>query len=223
MAPESVAKLLAPYDLAPVGRSHHDPGEAAAAATALGYPVAVKVADPQILHKSDRGLVKVGLRSEAEVTAAIEAFGVERGTSDVPVLVQPMLDGIEVALGMVRDATFGPLVMVAAGGVDIDVWDDRAFLLPPVSEPDAARALRALRIWPLLAGHRGRPPADVAGLERRLVSLAQLGTDVPQVAELGLNPVMVGADHVSVVDAKVRVSTAPALDAGIPRRLRPAP
>ncbi|MGI9156226.1 MAG: acetate--CoA ligase family protein, partial [Marmoricola sp.] len=68
-----------------------------------------------------------------------------------------------------------------------------------------------------------RPPADVAGLERRLVSLAQLATDIPQIAELDLNPVMVGADHVCVVDAKMRVSTAPALDAGIPRRLRPTP
>jgi hypothetical protein len=112
------------------------------------------------------------------------------------------------------------LVMVAAGGVDIDIWDDRAFLLPPVTRQDAARALRSLRIWPLLKGHRGRPAADLDGIECLMVSLGQLAVDVSEIAELDLNPVMVGPEHASVVDAKVRVASGPAMDAGIPRRLR---
>jgi acyl-CoA synthetase (NDP forming)/GNAT superfamily N-acetyltransferase len=221
LSPEEVADLLTAYDLAPVGQEEDTAAAAVEAARSLGFPVAVKVADPQIVHKTDRGLVRVGLRTPAEVNSAIRSFAAELDTPHVPVLVQPMLEGVEVALGMVRDAAFGPLVMVAAGGVDIDVWDDRVFLLAPVTELDAARALRSLRIWPLLAGHRGRPAADITGLEQRLVALGQLAVDAPQIAELDLNPVMVGSSgHVSVVDAKVRLAAQAMTDAGIPRRLR---
>jgi acyl-CoA synthetase (NDP forming)/GNAT superfamily N-acetyltransferase len=220
LPPNEVTDLLAPYALAPVGQSRETELEALKVAETIGFPVAVKVADPQIVHKSDRGLVCTGLRTSAEVAAAIGSFAVELGTTEVPVLVQPMLDGVEVALGMVRDAAFGPLVMVAAGGVDIDVWDDRVFLLAPVTQHDARRALRSLRIWPLLAGHRGRRAADITGVERRLVALGQLALDVPQIAELDLNPVMVGSGRVAVVDAKVRLTPAARADAGVPRRLR---
>jgi acyl-CoA synthetase (NDP forming)/GNAT superfamily N-acetyltransferase len=219
LGPAGVAELLTPYGLAPVGRCADTLPEALEIARSVGYPVAVKVADPEVVHKSDLGLVRVGLASAEAVTAAVADFGVVLGTTDTPVLVQPMLDGIEVALGVVRDASFGPMVMVATGGVDIDVWDDRVFLLAPVSARDAARAAHALRIRPLLEGHRGRPPADVAGLERCLVALGRLAADVPEVAELDLNPVLVGTHQVSVVDAKVRLSPATVGDAGVPRRL----
>ena len=132
-----------------------------------------------------------------------------------------MLDGVEIALGMVRDHALGPMVMVAAGGVDIDIWDDRVFLLPPVTAQHAARALRSLRAWPLLQGHRGRPRAAVEAIEDHLVSLGHLVEDVPEIAELDLNPVLVSATSADVVDAKVRLSAAKVLDAGVPRRLRP--
>ena len=104
-----------------------------------------------------------------------------------------MARGVEIALGVVRDPALGPLVMVAAGGVATDVWDDRAFLVPPLSRADASRALRSLRIWPLLEGFRGSAPADVAGLERLVLSVGRLAADVPELAELDLNPVLVGA------------------------------
>ena len=82
--------------------------------------------------------------------------------------------------------------MVAAGGTATELWADRVFLLPPVSRGDAARAVRSLRVWPLLDGFRGAPRADVASLEKLLVRLGRLAEDVPQVAELDLNPVLVG-------------------------------
>ncbi|MDO9498228.1 MAG: acetate--CoA ligase family protein, partial [Nocardioides sp.] len=124
-------------------------------------------------------------------------------------------------LGIVRDPGFGPLVMVAAGGVATDVWDDRTFLLPPVSPRDAARVIRSLRIWPLLEGYRGTAAADVAALERLVVSLGQLALDVPEVAELDLNPVVVSPTGAVLVDVKVRLAGSERTDAGIPRRLRP--
>jgi acyl-CoA synthetase (NDP forming) len=110
--------------------------------------------------------------------------------------------------------------MVAAGGVNTDVWDDRVFLLPPIGTRDAARAVRSLRIAALLAGHRGAAAADVDALVALVVQLGCLAEEVPEIAELDLNPVLVGPAGCTVVDAKVRVAPGPVLDAGVPRRLR---
>jgi hypothetical protein len=197
-----------------------DTEEACAAAEALGFPVAVKVADPAVLHKTDRGLVKVGLRSAAEVAAAIEAFRAELGARSVDVRVQPVLTGVEVACGVVRDEVFGPLVRVAAGGVATEIWRDEVYLLPPIAPSDAARALRGLRIWPLLDGFRGGERVDVDALEAVVVAVGQLAVDVPEVSDLDLNPLLVTPEGVHCVDVKVRLWQGSALDAGIPRRLR---
>ncbi|WP_167880270.1 bifunctional GNAT family N-acetyltransferase/acetate--CoA ligase family protein [Nocardioides guangzhouensis] len=214
-----VSHLLEPYALAPAGAVVHDPLRAAEVATGLGFPVAVKVADPDVVHKTDRGLVRVGLGTAPEVLAAVRAFGEELG-HDVPTLVQPVVAGVEVALGITRDPQFGPLVMVAAGGVATNILDDRTFLMPPFSRRDAAAAIRSLRIWPLLDGYRGAPRTDVAGLEATLVALGSLAVEVPEVAELDLNPVMCTPDGPVLVDVKVRLAAAIPVDAGVPRRLR---
>ncbi|WP_148616316.1 acetate--CoA ligase family protein [Nocardioides rubriscoriae] len=170
-------------------------------------------------RRSDRGLVRTGLRDAAAVAAAVTAFESALGTS-VEVLVQPVVPGVEVALGLRQDPTFGPLVVVAAGGTAIDVWDDRVSLLPPLDIGSVRRALRSLRSWPLLAGWRGSAAVDVSALERQVLALSQLGTDVPEVAELDLNPVLVDAGGTHLVDVKIRLSPATAVDAGVPRRLR---
>ena len=215
-----MTRLLEPYGLLPTGTLVHSPLAASAAATRLGFPVAVKVADQRVVHKTDRGLVRVGLESAVEVVAAARDFEAELGHDEVPVLVQPVVGGVEVALGVVRDPGFGPLVMVAAGGVATELWNDRAFLVPPVSRADAERALRSLRIWPLVEGYRGSPRGDVDGLVGLVVSLGALAADLPALAELDLNPVVVTPQGCSLVDVKVRLATAPELNAGVPRQLR---
>jgi len=136
------------------------------------------------------------------------------------VIVQPVVEGVEVALGVVRDPGFGPLVMVAAGGVATGILEDRAFLLPPFTQRDAARAVRSLRIWPLLDGYRGSPRADVETLVGVLVTLGQLSIDVPEIAELDFNPVMCTDSDVVLVDVKVRLQEALPVNAGVPRQLR---
>ncbi len=214
--------LLAPYGLDPVGEAARGPVGAAAAADRAGYPVAVKVGDPRVVHKTDRGLVRTGLTSAAEVSGVVTAFAQELGAraESVDVVVQPMARGVEMALGLVRDPTFGPLVMVAAGGTTSDLLDDRVFLLPPLDPGTVARAVRSLRAWPLLDGYRGAPRADVAALERAVTALGALATEVPEVAELDLNPVLVDVDGLHLVDVKVRLDRTPAPDRGVPRRLR---
>ncbi|WP_310529256.1 acetate--CoA ligase family protein, partial [Nocardioides sp.] len=200
-----VSGLLHPYGLEGVGGIAHDPIEAARLASELGFPVVVKVADRDIVHKTDRGLVRVGLESAGEVIAATRAFADELGRDDVPVLVQPVIKGVEVALGVVRDPGFGPLVMVAAGGVATGILDDRTFLLPPFTKRDAARAIRSLRIWPLLDGYRGAEPIETDDLEQMVVALGELALDVPEIAELDLNPVMCTPAGTVLVDVKVRL------------------
>lgn len=198
------------------------PTDAAEAAREIGFPVVAKVADPRVVHRTDRGLVRTSLGSAEEVHQAVEAFEVEMGGTEFPVLIQAQAPrGVEMAVGLVRDPRFGPLVMVAAGGVATDVWSDRVFLMPPITDLDAARAVRSLRSWALLEGHRGAPAVDVAALELLLQSVGRLARDVPEVAELDLNPVIVTPSGLSCVDAKVRLEPATrVLDPGVPRRLR---
>jgi acyl-CoA synthetase (NDP forming)/GNAT superfamily N-acetyltransferase len=216
--PEAARDLLGPYDIHLAGRFAHGADEAAAVAADLGLPVAVKIGDADVVHRTDEGLVRVGLGTVGEVAVTVEGFERRHG-SPCTVLVQPMASGVEIALGVVRDAAFGPLVMIGAGGVATDVWDDRSFLLPPFAESDALRVLRSLRLWPLLAGFRGAPPAASADVARLAVRLGRLAVDVPEVAEIDLNPVMVGPDECVVVDAKLRLAPAD-VSLDLPSQLR---
>lgn len=220
LEPALVTTLLAPYGAGPLGTVAFGAVGVAAAAEKVGFPVAVKVVAPHVVHKTDRGLVRIDLTTPAAVMDTVRAFEAELEPTPVGVLVQPVCTGVEMALGLVHDPTFGPLVMVAAGGTATDLLADRVFLLPPLDAGSVARAVRSLRSWPLLDGYRGAPRVDVAALERLILALGELGTDVPEVAELDLNPVLVGVDGVHLVDVKVRVARASTIDAGVPRRLR---
>ncbi len=185
-------------------------------------PVALKVTDPGVVHRTELGLVRVGLSSRDRIREVYREF--KDGLGHKPeVLVQPMVSGTEVALGVVRDPSMGPMVMVASGGVATDVWSDRAFLVPPFSTAEAGRAIGSLRVATLLAGFRGEPAGDVAGLEAMLTSLGRLAHDVPELAELDLNPVVVGPDGCSVVDVKVRLARPVGPDPVAPRQLRRVP
>lgn len=215
--------MLSAYGInAPVGRLVRTRDEAVIAAEQLGFPVVAKVTDGAVVHKTERRLVRTGLGSTSQLEAAISDFETELGSDRWHLLLQPDLGmHVEVALGVVRDPGFGPLVMVASGGVATDIMEDRVFLLPPLNALDAARAVRSLRIWPLLNGHRGADPVDVDGLERLIVALAQLAVDVPEIAEMDLNPVIMTPQGAACVDVKIRVAEVTRRDdAGVPRRLR---
>lgn len=207
VAPAAERELLGAYGIDLVGRFAAGASEAAEVATELGFPVAVKLAEPDVVHRTDEGLVRVGLGSAEEVAAAVAGFERSHGTG-CAVLVQPMEQGVEVVLGVVRDPAFGPLVMMGAGGVATDLWDDRSFLVPPFHESDVMRVLRTLRVWPLLAGFRGAAPVASDDLAHLAVQLGRLSVDVPEVAEIDLNPVLVGTEGCAVVDAKLRLADA---------------
>jgi hypothetical protein len=139
--------------------------------------------------------------------------------------------GVEVALGVVRDPALGPLIMIAARGVATDVWNDRAFIVPPFDDTDAERVLRSLRTWPLLDGFHGAPRAATEQLAALAARVGRLAVDVPEVLELDLrrcgrrllarfNPVMVAPQGCFVVDAKLRLAPADVGHLDLPRQLR---
>jgi acyl-CoA synthetase (NDP forming)/GNAT superfamily N-acetyltransferase len=220
IGPAEVRTLFAPYGAAPSGTLVQGAEAALVVAQEVGLPVALKVADPAVVHKTELGLVRPGLTTVDEVRTAAKQMAEVMHDDLVDLLVQPMVSGTEVAVGIVRDPGLGPLVMVAAGGTATDLWEDRCLLMAPVTRLDATRAVRSLRIWPLLSGYRGQAPADVESLVDLVVSVGSIAREVPELAELDLNPVLVGPSGCVLVDVKARLAPAEPFDSGVPRRLR---
>ncbi|WGX95091.1 bifunctional GNAT family N-acetyltransferase/acetate--CoA ligase family protein [Nocardioides sp. L-11A] len=216
VVPGDAAALLHRYGLESVGLVAAV-ADAPRAAERIGFPVAVKVASADVVHRTERRLVATGLTSAPDV--ALAASDLERRVGrPCAVLVQPMVSGVEMALGMVRDPVLGPLVMVAPGGVATDLADDRAFLLPPFGSGEFQRVLHTLRTWPLLDGFRGAARVDVEAFADAASAVGQLAVDVPEIAELDLNPVVVAEDGIHLVDVKMRLAAGESLDE--PRQLR---
>jgi acetate---CoA ligase (ADP-forming) len=176
--------------------------EAVAAAARVGWPVALKTAAPGIAHKSEVDGVRLGLDGPDPLAAAYADLAARHGPR---VLVAAMADpGVELALGVVRDPQFGPLVMVAAGGVLVEVLGDRRFALPPVDHRQAMAMLDRLAARPLLDGARGAPPADLAAVADAIVHLSALAADLdPLLAALDVNPLVAGPSGCVAVDALV--------------------
>jgi acyl-CoA synthetase (NDP forming) len=219
LEPAEQEALPGPYGIRPLGETVVGHLEAGAAARRIGYPVAVKVAGAEVVHKTDRGLVRVGLTNSAGVVAAVRDFEDELNRSGIPVLVQPVAKGPELAIGISRHPAFGPVVMVAAGGVATDLLADRAFLVPPLSRRDVARALRSLRMWPLLDGFRGAPLVDTSAIEELILQVGNLARDLPELAELDLNPVIATPEGPVVVDVKAHLRHAEEFVGATPRQL----
>ena len=200
----SALQMLADYGV-PVARTAAatDIEGVLAAARRLGYPVALKTAAAS--HKTELGGVTLGIRDEDGLTGAYREMSSHLGPS---VTVQEMVDpGVEMALGMVHDPQFGPLVMVAAGGVLIETLGDRRLALPPLDEARASKLIDRLDVRPLLDGVRGAPPADVNSLARTLSRLSLLAGDLGDlIGALDVNPVIVGPRGCVAVDALVEQS-----------------
>jgi acetyltransferase len=187
--------------------------DAAAAADRIGYPVALKIVSPDIPHKTEAGGVVLGVKMAEEVRAAFEritdsakAYAPDAQIEGVGVH-EMVTDSVEAIVGVTRDPTFGPLVLVGIGGIAVEVYRDRALRLPPVSESGADAMVKALRGYPLLDGARGRPKADVAALCETIRRVSDFALACDDLGELDINPLMVRADGQGVVaaDALIRV------------------
>jgi acetyl coenzyme A synthetase (ADP forming)-like protein len=195
--------------------------EAVAAAEMLGFPVALKVGSPDVVHKTNVGGVALELGDADAVRVAYDDMYERLGDDMQGVLVQRMAPpGLEVIVGITQDALFGPLLLFGAGGVTAELLVDRALRILPLSTEDAADLVRSLRTSPLLFGYRGAPSLDVHALEDLVLRVARLAEDVPEITEMDLNPVVVHEQGLVVVDAKLRVAPAPRLVPADFRRLR---
>lgn len=178
--------------------------EVITAAKSAGYPVALKTAVPGILHKSDVGGVALGLADADAVRAAYRDMASRLGAE---VVVAPMAPaGLEVALGIVRDPMFGPLVLVAAGGILVELLKDRRLGLPPLSETASRRMIDGLAMRPMLDGVRGAEPSDVAALAQAVSRLSVLAADLGDLLDaLDVNPMIVSQHGCTAVDALVEI------------------
>ena len=178
----------------------------------FGYPVVLKVSSVDISHKSDAGGVKVNLKSKAEVENAFDAI-IRSCKAAVPtaniegVSVQPMgKPGTEVIVGMIKDPSFGPVIMFGLGGVFVEVMKDVSFRVVPIEASDAEDMINEIKGKKLLEGYRGQEPADVAYLQQMLVKLSDLVNETPEIEEIDMNPVFCYKDGAVVVDARIILS-----------------
>jgi acyl-CoA synthetase (NDP forming)/RimJ/RimL family protein N-acetyltransferase len=227
---DEVVELLRCYGV-PVWRTveARDADEAAAAAAQVGYPVVLKAAS--LRHRLDTGGIRLSIADEAELRADVAEMRAElageRGDDGEPpvLLVQHMAGrGVSTVVTTVEDPLFGPIVSFGLAGDAIDLLGDVAHRIPPLTTGDVHDLVRGVRAAPRLFGHGGRPLVDVEALEEVVARVSLLAEDLPQVAELRLQPVHACADAVAVLDATARVAPPPTPRTDGPRRaLLPAP
>jgi acetyltransferase len=212
LTPATLEAALGRYGIAlPKSKEAASAAEAAEAAESIGFPAALKIRSPDILHKTEAGGVKLNLRSAAEVAAAADALvasarAVQPDARIDGFLVQEMVSGVEAIIGAREDALYGPLLLVGAGGVLVELAKDATLRLLPVASDDVRAMIDGLRLNRLLAGFRGQAAADRAALEKTVLALGQFFLDHRALIEdIEINPLMVRAHGHGAVAVDVRV------------------
>lgn len=206
-------EIIRAYGFAlPESRLAETSDEAVGIANSIGYPVVIKVASPDILHKSDVGAVKVGLKNEKEVRDSFleVILNSKRYMPRAEILgavVQEMvIGGREFILGISHDDQFGHLIMLGLGGIYVEVLKDVTFRVAPIDARQADSMMAELRSYPLLQGVRGEKPLDVAALKNCMLRLSQLSCDFPQVLEADINPLIVKPSGGGAIALDARIS-----------------
>ncbi len=201
---DGVAAVLTAYGIPqPLARSADSADEAAAIAAEIGFPVALKIRSPDIIHKSDVGGVVLGLRDAAAVregtTGLLERMRMQMPVARIDgVLVQQMIQrpgAVELLAGLGDDAVFGPVVVFGQGGAAVEIVKDSAIALPPLNALLARWQMERTRVWKLLQAYRGRPAAAIGAIEEVLIRLGQLAADHPEIRELDINPLLADAER----------------------------
>jgi acetate---CoA ligase (ADP-forming) len=178
------------------------PAEALKAAAEIGYPVVLKTDERGITHKSDVGGVRLGLGDPGALAAAYDEMAARLGPRAL--VCETAAPGTELALGLARDPSLGPLVVVSAGGVLIEIFSERAVVLPPVTRSQARAILNRLRVAAILAGARGQPPADLDAAADAIVALSRLACDLGDALDaLDINPLICGPSGAVAADVLV--------------------
>ena len=204
-------------------RKADDADAAVEVAAALGGHVVLKANVPGLMHKSTAGAVELDLHGDGEVRAAMGRLQARFAGRLSGVLVEPMITGgLETIIGVVQEPVFGPVVVFGLGGVATDMLGDHAARLAPLTDADTDDLIHSIRAAPALLGHSGQPGADIDALRDALLRVSRLASDLPQVAELDLNPVIARPDGAIAVDTRIRVTSRRLADPFL-RRLPSAP
>jgi len=183
--------------------------EAVSLSQKVGFPVVLKIISPEVIHKTDSGGVKLGLKSVSEVRKAYNEI-LESIRRQFPsaiihgVSVQKMArPGTEVIIGTSKDAQFGPVIMFGLGGIFVEMLKDVSFRIIPVARRDAQEMIQEIKAYPLLQGYRGKEPASIPVLIDMILKISNLINKNPQIKELELNPVFAYKDRAVAVDARI--------------------
>jgi acetate---CoA ligase (ADP-forming) len=211
---EAQAKaILSAYDFnVPPGQLAMSVDEAVDVADRIGYPIAMKIASPDVIHKSDLGGVKLNLGSPDAVRDAFDLM-MMRIPQRVPtariegVYLESMVGrGREIILGMTRDPQFGPMLMFGLGGIFVEVMKDVTFHIAPITKEESLQMLRSTKSFALLKGVRGQASVDLDAIAEALQRISQLVTDFPQIVEMDINPFIVGTVGSESIAADARIT-----------------
>jgi acetyltransferase len=198
----------------PPGRLVTDVDEAVSFAEKIGYPIAMKIASPDVIHKSDLGGVRLNLTTPSAVRDAFDLMMLRIGKK-LPAAhihgayIEHMASpGREVILGMTRDPQFGPMLMFGLGGIFVEVMKDVTFHIAPITEEEAMQMLEQTKSFSLLKGVRGQASVDLKAIASSLQRISQLVTDFPQITEMDINPFIVGPPGSESVVADARITLA---------------
>jgi acetyl-CoA synthetase (ADP-forming) len=175
----------------------------------IGFPVVLKIASPNVIHKSESGGVKLGLNNVAQVRMAynemMESVNQQYPGADIQgVSVQKMVrPGTEVIIGTNKDLQFGPVLMFGLGGIFVEVLQDISFRIIPVNEREAQEMIQEIKGYPLLQGYRGKEPANIPALIDLILKLSKFVEENPKIKELEMNPIVAYQDGAIAVDARI--------------------
>jgi acetyltransferase len=220
-------EVLAAYGIpVPITRLATSAAEAVRLAAEIGYPVVLKLHSLTVTHKSDIGGVRLNLNDDDEVREAYAAIERAAGLAFQGVTVQPMVrsKGYELILGSSADPQFGPVLLFGSGGELVEVMQDRALALPPLNTTLALRMMERTRIFRALPGVRGRQPVDLKALAQLVVRFSRLVSEQPWIKEIDINPLLVSADQLLALDARIILHSAHLNESDLPRTaIRPYP
>ena len=175
----------------------------------IGYPIVMKIVSPDIIHKSDAGGVKIGVKNEEEAKMAYQeiiskAIKYNKKAKISGLIVYPMVpQGTEIIIGMTKDPSFGPVIMFGLGGIFVEVLKDVSFRIIPLEERDAQEMIAEIKGYKILKGARGEAPKDIEAIKNLLMKVSQLTMENPEIKEIDLNPVFVFEMGLQVVDARM--------------------
>jgi acyl-CoA synthetase (NDP forming) len=175
----------------------------------MGFPVAMKIVSPEVIHKSDAGGVKLGIKTAKQVEKAWDEIqkNIKKQYPDAKIQgisVQKMArPGVEIIIGVSKDPQFGPVIMFGLGGIMVEILKDVSFRIVPLARRDAHEMIREIKGYPVLEGYRGQEPVDIGNLEEFIMKVSAFAEKHPEVEELDLNPVFAYKDGAVAVDARI--------------------